>query len=56
MAGSINELSQPMSVKEITTKADDFYFDTAVPLKFWLRTADTLFREVNHVATQVTLH
>jgi STAM-binding protein len=35
-----------MSVKEISTKAEDFDFDTSIALKYWLRTADTLLREV----------
>lgn len=34
-----------MSVKEISTKAQDFRFDHAIALKYWLRTAETLLRE-----------
>lgn len=36
-----------MSVKEISTKAQDFRFDHAIALKYWLRTAETLLREVS---------
>jgi STAM-binding protein len=46
MAGSIYQISKPMSVKEISSKAQDFRFDTAIALKYWLRTAETLLREV----------
>ena len=35
-----------MSVKEISAKAQDFAFDPSIQLKYWLRTADTLLREV----------
>lgn len=35
-----------MSVKEISAKAQDFDFDPFIALKYWLRTADTLLREV----------
>lgn len=45
-AGSTVQLSRPMSVKEISAKAEDFDFDTSIALKYWLRTADTLLREV----------
>jgi len=38
--------SKPMSVEEISKKAEDFQFNPAIALKFWLRTADTLYREV----------
>jgi STAM-binding protein len=46
MAGSTFLASKPMSVKEITAKAEDFAFDPSIQLKYWLRTADTLLREV----------
>jgi STAM-binding protein len=44
MAGSS---SRPMSVKEIAVKADEFEFNPNIALKYWLRTADTLLREVD---------
>jgi STAM-binding protein len=40
-----------MSVKEISAKANDFSFDPSIQLKYWLRTADTLLREVGLVFT-----
>ncbi|RDW78344.1 endosome-associated ubiquitin isopeptidase (AmsH)-like protein [Coleophoma crateriformis] len=44
MAGSF-QLSKPMTVKEISAKAQDFEFNPFVALKFWLRTAESLRRE-----------
>jgi STAM-binding protein len=35
-----------MSVEEISKKAHDFEFNPFIALKYWLRTADTLIREV----------
>ena len=35
-----------MSVAEITQKAEDFEYNSHVPLRYWLRTADTLLKEV----------
>jgi STAM-binding protein len=46
MAGSTLQVSKPMSVKEISLKAQDFEFNPFIALKYWLRTADTLLREV----------
>ena len=46
MAGSSLQVSKPMSVKEISAKAQDFEFNPFIALKYWLRTADTLLREV----------
>jgi STAM-binding protein len=46
MAGSTLQVSKPMSVKEISAKAQDFEFNPFIALKYWLRTADTLLREV----------
>ncbi|KAG9235342.1 hypothetical protein BJ875DRAFT_374424 [Amylocarpus encephaloides] len=45
MAGSPLPASHPMSVKEISAKAQDFQFNPSIALKYWLRTADTLLRE-----------
>ena len=46
MAGTTVEIMKPMNVKEIVTKAQAFEFNPQIPLKYWLRTADTLLREV----------
>ncbi len=35
-----------MSIKEITAKAQDFDFNAFIAPKYWLRTAETLLREV----------
>ncbi|PBP17335.1 endosome-associated ubiquitin isopeptidase (AmsH) [Diplocarpon rosae] len=45
MAGSTFQVSKPMSVKEISARAQDFEFNPWIALKHWLRTADTLLRE-----------
>jgi len=41
-----------MSVKEISAKAVEYEFNQNIPLKYWLRTADTLLREVSSVPNQ----
>ena len=46
MAGSTFQVLKPMTVKEISAKAQDFDFNPFIALKYWLRTADTLLREV----------
>lgn len=37
--------ARPMSVKEIAEKAIDFDYNPLIPLRYWLRTADTLLKE-----------
>ncbi|KAH0609434.1 uncharacterized protein H6S33_012920 [Morchella sextelata] len=37
--------SPPLSVQEIVRKAEDFDYNPLVPLRHWLRTADTLLKE-----------
>lgn len=37
--------ARPMSVKEIAEKAIDFDYNPLVPLRYWLRTAETLLKE-----------
>lgn len=47
MAGSSQLLlAKPMNIKEIAAKAQDFEFNPFIALKYWIRTADTLYREV----------
>ena len=36
----------PMSVQELAKKAVDFEYNPQVPLRYWLRTADTILKEV----------
>ena len=38
--------SPPQSVEKITRIAQDYDYNPAVALKYWLRTASTLMREV----------
>lgn len=40
-------------MKDIAAKASAFQFNTRVPLKHWLRTADTLLKEVSHEETSL---
>lgn len=37
---------KPMSVPEIIKRAEEFEYNPLVPLRYWLRTADTLLKEV----------
>ncbi|KAI9707639.1 MAG: hypothetical protein M1836_000600 [Candelina mexicana] len=37
--------SRPMNVEQIVKKAQDFDYNPLIPLKYWLRTADTLLKE-----------
>lgn len=46
MAATTDQIMKPMNVKEIVTKAQAFEFNPQIPLKYWLRTADTLLKEV----------
>lgn len=46
MAGSTMLASKPMTVKAIASNAADYEFNPSIPLKYWIRTADTLLREV----------
>ena len=38
--------SRPMNVQQIVNKAQDFPYNPLIPLKYWLRTAGTLLKEV----------
>jgi hypothetical protein len=46
MAGSTFQVEKPMSIREIAAKAQDFDFNAFIAPKYWLRTAETLLREV----------
>lgn len=41
--------SPPQSVEKITRIAQDYEYNAAVPLRYWLRTAATLVREVSSI-------
>ncbi|KAJ9145419.1 AMSH-like protease sst2 [Pleurostoma richardsiae] len=40
-------LNRPQSSKEISREAEEFTFNTHIPLKQWIRAAETLYREGN---------
>lgn len=42
--------SRPLNVEQIVKKAQNFDYNPLIPLKYWLRTAGTLLKEVNAVA------
>lgn len=44
--------SPPQSVEKITRIAQDYEYNAAVPLRYWLRTAATLIREVSFVRSR----
>lgn len=37
----------PLSVKEIADKALSFEYNHLIPLRYWLRTADTILKQVS---------
>ncbi len=37
---------RPLSVEQIVNKAQNFDYNPLIPLKYWLRTAGTLLKEV----------
>jgi STAM-binding protein len=36
----------PLSVAEVTAEAGNFEYDPDVPLRYWIRTADVLLKQV----------
>ena len=42
--------SRPMTVQELAKKAVEFDYNEHVSLRFWLRTADTILKEVRSPA------
>jgi len=36
----------PLSIQEIAAKAIDFEYNPLIPLRYWLRTADIMVKEV----------
>ncbi len=41
--------ARPLSVEELAEKAGAFEYNAVIPLRYWLRTADTLQKEVRHL-------
>ena len=44
--------SRPLNVEQIVNKAQSFDYNPLIPLKYWLRTAGTLLKEVNAIASK----
>lgn len=42
--------SRPPTVKELVTQAELFSFNINIPLKHWIRAAETLYQEVSRDA------
>lgn len=42
--------SRPLNVEQIVKKAQNFDYNPLIPLKYWLRTAGTLLKEVHTIA------
>lgn len=38
--------NRPLSAKQLEEKACDFQFNSKVPLKYWLRAAESVYTEV----------
>jgi len=45
----------PMSVEEIVKQANNFEYNVHIPLRYWLRSADTIQKEVRMVQSQLSL-
>ena len=41
--------SRPLNVEQIVKKAQNFDYNPLIPLKYWLRTAGTLLKEVYNI-------
>lgn len=39
-------MSKPLSVEQIARRAQDYEYNPLVPLRYWLRTAGSLLKEV----------
>lgn len=46
-AGRIGGSSKPMSVEQIVSEAQNYEYNPSVALKYWLRSANTLWKEVS---------
>ena len=49
-------LSQPMNVEQIVKKAQCYEYNPLIALKYWLRTAGTLLKEVRHLTSLPRAH
>ena len=48
--------SRPMNVEQVVLKAQNYDYNPLIPLKYWLRTAGTLLKEVTVTATLPQVH
>lgn len=46
MAEGKPHLSRPMNVEQIVKEAQNFDYNPLIPLRYWLRTAGSLLKEV----------
>ncbi len=44
--GSDRSANRPLSIKEISEEADKYTWDPNIPLKYWTRALEALYREV----------
>lgn len=44
--GEIGAIHNPRSVQQITKAAQDYEYDAAIPLRYWLRSAQAMLKEV----------
>ncbi len=47
--------SRPLSVKEIDEQASDYQWNPAIPFKYWVRAAETIYLEVRPPVSQHTM-
>lgn len=47
------ETAPSLSVREIADKATSFDYNNLIPLRYWLRTADTLLKEVGKLILSI---
>lgn len=47
--GSINLRDAPQSVSQVTKDAQDYEYNALVPLKYWLRSAAAMIRQVGYL-------
>ena len=45
--------SGPLNVEQIVKKAQNFDYNPLIPLKYWLRTAGTLLKEVYNIKQKI---
>lgn len=58
MSGNLGELGalhNPRNVQQITEAAQEYEYDAAIPLRYWLRSAQAMLKEVGNPFTSLTL-